>query len=304
MLHQDILDTAKNYLRPVRYNLAEVTLQTRIIAKPNRLAPSFMIIGAMKAGTTSLFSYLTQHPEITNPQFKEIHYFDYYWSRPHKWYLAHFPATDPHRPELIAGEATPGYLPHPKAAERLASRLPDTKIIVLLRNPVERAISHYFHEKRVGFETRTLAEAMHSKDAWITGNDLTVEEEREWIESIFKRRRSQTRHPDCILERVPMHRAYIARSLYADQLKQWFTHFKREQILIMDSHELFSEPRASYMKTLDFLGLDFFDIGPMKTHLAGKYDASIDPAVIDYLQETFSEPNQRLYNMLGVDYNW
>lgn len=113
-----------------------------------RALPDFLIIGGMKCGTSSLYNYLNQHPRLFRSNYKEIRYFshDEFYERGESWYRAHFPKAKKLPPGSLVFEASPDYLFRPKAAQRMASLLPDIKLIALLRNPTERAISHYFHD--------------------------------------------------------------------------------------------------------------------------------------------------------------
>jgi len=109
-------------------------------------------VGAQKAGTSSLYSYMVQHPQVLPAARKEIHYFDRHYDKGLRWYRRHFPLRARLSSERLSGEASPYYLFHPHAPRRIAETLPDARILMLLRNPANRAISHYFHEARVGRE--------------------------------------------------------------------------------------------------------------------------------------------------------
>jgi hypothetical protein len=132
-------ETAKNALMAYR------TATSRL-----RLLPNFIIIGSARSGTTSLYNYLVQHPGIAPALRKEVHFFDYNYQRGCSWYQGQFP-THPymhymqtiHRQAMITGEASPYYLFHPYVPQRVAQLLPEIKLIALLRNPIERAFSHY-----------------------------------------------------------------------------------------------------------------------------------------------------------------
>ena len=103
-----------------------------------RRLPDFLIIGAQKCGTSSMFAYLNQHPQMKLPDVKEIHFFDLNYSNGLDWYTSHFPpASLSHR--MVTGEASPYYLFHPHVPERVRLHCPDVKLVVMLRNPVDRA---------------------------------------------------------------------------------------------------------------------------------------------------------------------
>jgi len=132
----------------------------RTLSANYRSLPDFLIIGAQKAGTTSLLSYLGQHPNVTPGFNKEPRYFTSFFAQPLSVYRSNFPLQHAVLPERMTGEATPYYLFHPDVPERVQAVLPDVKIIVLLRNPVDRCISHYFHEKKYAHEDLSLQEAL------------------------------------------------------------------------------------------------------------------------------------------------
>ena len=111
-----------NLMWPVKHRAVLLRARIRMMEEGDRLKPSFLIIGAKKAGTTALFNYLIRHPEVASPLVKEIHYFDYNWVQPLAWYLAHFPRRGNVSPEMVTGEASPTYLPHPMLPSGLRLR--------------------------------------------------------------------------------------------------------------------------------------------------------------------------------------
>jgi hypothetical protein len=133
-----------------------------------RPLPDFLILGAQKAGTTALYAYLRWHPEITGPSWKEVSYFDRHYRRGLSWYRGHFPIGAGDR---LVGEASPGYLFHPLAPERVRATVPDAKLIALLRDPVDRALSHYHHEVALGREPLSFDEALEAEPERTRGED-------------------------------------------------------------------------------------------------------------------------------------
>ena len=108
------------------------------------MLPEFLIIGAQKSGTTSLYNYLTQHPMVGTAFEKEVRYFNNHFDKGLNWYKAHFPLRI-RSSQFMTGEGEPSYLPHPVAPQRVYELVPQVKLIVMLRNPVDRAFSHYQH---------------------------------------------------------------------------------------------------------------------------------------------------------------
>jgi hypothetical protein len=288
-------DWLKNYVRPQKRRAIEGYVWLRAQHPRERLKPAFLIVGVGKAGTTSLFEYLTSHPQIAEPLRKEIEYFSTHWHRPQAWYFAHFPRLDRVSPGVITGEASPGYVYDPEIPERIASVLPQAKIIVLLRNPILRAISHYYHDvnKKVVKRPRSLLESLA-----VEGMELQPELTKRLIGEV------QDRRPiDAPLDggRLPFY--YVRLGLYANFLPNWLRCFGRDRVLILKSEDMFVNPSEAYAQTLKFLGLDFFHLGSMEPHNAGNY-SKVDPIVLRYLSEIYADPNRRLYELLGVNLGW
>ena len=290
------------YVRVALRQARGVRLQLRMLNPRPRLAPSFLIIGAMKAGTTSLFRYLLAHPQVATPLTKEIHYFSFNSARPRDWYLAHFPRTRAFTPDRISGEASPAYLVHPDGPERVHAFSPAMRIIVLLRDPVARSLSHYFHEKTMGRELRPVDEALFAEEA-STSFSLRPREERPWYEALNgtpgRRRRSAA-----LLARCPMHLAYLTHSCYADHLPAWLRKFDRDQILLLRSEDLFLGPARELTKTIRFLGLDAWTPGPLTPQNVGTYPATVSPDTVSRLRAAFAEPNRRLRELVGNNMAW
>lgn len=294
-LYRDVLpDPIKIRLRPFK-NRAELALVwLRTVRRHERLKPSFFIIGAEKAGTTSLFRYLAKHPNVAEPLRKEIHYFQAAWTKPIDWYLGYFPRMDEVPTGSITGEASPSYLFHPEVAARVAKAFPDAKIIALLREPAARAISHYYHKtnKNAG-EKRDLIDCLIAEGLGID-RDLTSRLASDLGRSIERARKNAE------VLRPP---TYIRRGFYADQVVPWLRLFGPERVLILKSEDLFERPRDVYDETLAFLGLDPFDCGPLKPFNTGRY-GGVDPLVMRYLAQIYEEPNRRLRAMLGERFSW
>lgn len=185
--------------------------------------PTFLIAGAMRCGTTSLNAYLREHPEISVGQPKEVHFFDQNYERGIDWYLQHFPDADGSR---AVGEATPAYLYFPEVAERIATTLPEVKILLLLRDPVDRAHSHFWHNRSVGREELDFAEAIASEP-----------------ERLERNREYRARY------------SYLDRGRYGRQLENMLRYIPGERILVQTFDEITSDPTAVYRRTCRFLGV-------------------------------------------------
>ncbi|NEQ70187.1 MAG: sulfotransferase domain-containing protein [Symploca sp. SIO2D2] len=274
-------------LKHFKYTLA---VKSREATYSKRVKPSFIIAGAQKAGTTSLYYYLSQHRRIRASFKKEIHYFDGglnpeidTFQQGERWYRSHFPLKASMRLNQMAFEASPLYLHNPLSADRIASFDSNIKIIVILRNPVERAISHYFHEKRRGREKLPMTDA------------FAKEEER--LKSSLE---SQDFKSNAFI-----HCSYKSRGLYAEQLARYMKAFSRKQILVLESDTFFSKPSNTLQKIFKFLEIETeLPIENLKPRNVGNNRTKADPKIYDYLENYFRPKNQELYELLDETYCW
>lgn len=246
--------------------------------------PDFMIVGAQKAGTTSLYAYLTQHPQILSAKEKEVHFFDLNYDRGIEWYASQFPIARQHG--SITGEATPYYLFHPCVPKRIYNLFPKIKLIVLLRDPVSRAISHYYHEVRLGYEMLSLSDAIAQESARLHG-----ETEKLLSDSTYHSINHQ-------------HYSYLARGVYIEQLKYWMTLFPKEQFLILKAEDLYTKPKDIVSQVLEFLGLPDYALSNYEKYNSGKEKTDNNLAIVDQLYEYFHSYNQSLEKFLGIDFDW
>jgi hypothetical protein len=247
-----------------------------------RPLPDFLILGAQKAGTTALYAYLRWHPGLTGPAWKEVSYFDRHYRRGARWYRGHFPLRPGDR---VVGEASPGYLFHPLAPSRVKATVPEARLIALLRDPVDRALSHYHHEVALGREPLTFEQAIEAEPERTRG-----EEER------------LSREPD-YFSHTWWDYTYLARGRYAEQLERWLAVFPREQLLVLASDELAAEPGQTFARVLEFLGAPGHDLESYPRVYAQSY-GEMQPDTRRRLAEYFAEPNRRLYELLGRDFGF
>jgi hypothetical protein len=248
--------------------------------KGNRL-PNYIIIGAQRGGTTSLFHYLSENLSVSSPAKKELHFFSENYEKGLPWYRNHFPVKE----NTITGESTPYYLFHPLCAERIAKDVPDVRLIVMLRNPVSRAYSNYWLQVKQGREPFSFEEAIKAEEKRTAG-----EEER-----ILR---------DGNYNSLP-HRlySYLARGLYVLQLERYIQYFEKEKLLILKSEDFFSDPITTAKRTYEFLGLPTKDLKPIRPHNAIDYP-KMDPETRQMLSQYFRSYNEKLYSLLGVDFQW
>jgi hypothetical protein len=279
-----------------RLAMRAVRWSAQAYARPTarlRLLPSYLIIGAQRAGTTSLHRYLVQHPAVrTMLRTKGVHFFDTGYGRGMAWYASQFPTRAygwyvrrRRGLDLVTGEASPYYLFHPHVPYHVAEHLPHVKLIVLLRDPVARAYSHFQHETARGFETLTFEEA--------------IEAEPERLAGEVERMREDPRYNSF----AHQHYSYLGRGLYADQLATWRSLFPAEQLLVLGSERFFADPGRTFARVLEFLELPAFTPAAYERHNAYDY-RSMGEALHRRLVDYFREPNRRLYQALDDDFGW
>ena len=290
---------ARNALRPLRFRLRLARTAVRSARGHRGTAPGVLIVGAMKSGTTSLFSYLASHPQIRSPIVKEIDYFSYNWRRGPAWYHAQFPSAPA---DSITAEASSGYLPYPRAAERVKLALPDTRIVAVLRDPVARAISHYFHERRAGRESRPISEAIRAPEA-DRAISLPEDDEQAWY-SAFQGRWPGDRQARRLVAQHPINRAYVWFSRYADHLAPWVERFAPESMLILRSEDLFADPAGQTARVLSFLGLPVTSL-PVDAKVFNPGDgAGVDADTRAFLEQTLAVSTRKLPDLLGPQFRW
>jgi hypothetical protein len=246
-----------------------------------RRLPDFLILGAQKAGTTALYAYLRWHPQITGPSFKEVSFFDRHYARGERWYRAHLPI----RRSGIVGEASPSYLFHPLAPARVARMLPHARLIALLRNPVDRAFSHYQHEVALGREGLSFEDALAHE-----GERMDGELDR------MLRDPSYFSYPW-------WNYTYAARGRYAEQLERWLATFPREQLLVLFTEELAADTAGTYARVLDFLGVEARGLESYPRIFEREY-GGMEPSTRATLEDEFAAPNRRLEELLERDLPW
>jgi Sulfotransferase domain len=257
--------------------------------------PDFAVIGVGKGGTTFLYHLLTQHPLIERAAAKELHFFDNYFDLGIEWYRGCFPTprSDDER-TTITGEATPGYLFHPRAPERMAEVVPWARLITLLRNPVDRAYSAYHKDVRHGSKNnRTFEEAIGLVVA------AGARETRPLGEGSETAGREDRPGPDEDSE-------YLSKGVYVDHLLRWSKFFSEEQMLVLKSEDFFGDPVETLKIVLDFLGLPEWEPEPaqlQKKRNTRDYE-KMNPKTRRRLEKFFEPHNKRLYAYLGVDFGW
>lgn len=262
----------------------------------HRALPNFLIICASRSGNSALYSYLTSHPQVIRAFKREVEYFSHFYPRGTDWYRAHFPlkiaqgalARLGKERKVISGESSPFYLPHPCAAERIATTLPDVQLIVLLRDPVARAYSHYMHERIRGHEDLSFADAVATEGQRVVG-------EMEHMQS----------DPGYHSIRYCRH-AYVRLGEYVDQLKPYLMHFSRNRILVVKSEDLFTHPQTTLDRITEFLCLRKCAMDGFKKINSETYTPldDKDPGLARKLADHYRPYNATLCDQLGVNFQW
>jgi hypothetical protein len=259
--------------------------------------PDFIIIGAQRCGTTSLYDYLISDRQIVGALYKEVHFFDFKFHKGLNFYAEFFPTQlSPtilgrrisSRPFAV-GEASPYYLMHPDLPNRIATTLPHVKMIVCLRNPIDRAYSHFHHERNMRREPfPTFEEALAHEQVRLDGEEAKLATIPQYFSN------SHWRY------------AYKQAGLYDGYISKWLDFFPREQFLFVKSENMFKDPQSTVNDVLRFLGLDDnwrFDSKRFKIDSAN-YKDRINPGTYQQLQEYFAPHNERLGSLIGPEYRW
>jgi Sulfotransferase domain len=267
-----------------------------------RMLPDFLVIGAAKGGTTSLFRWLSEHPFIEPPSppwlrgvpMKEVHFFDYNHYRRPDWYRAHFPLTRDlasfereHGRAFLTGEASASYLSHRWAPERAKKLLPDAKLIVVLRDPVARAYSQFHMSRREGQEPfDSFEDAVAAEEERLRPELARVEADRRynsWPLGIW---------------------SYLLRSRYAEHLERWLDVFPREQFLFVKAEDLFGAPQAALDGVADYLGVPRHAAAELPRLKDGGRYRPLAPETRARLDDYFRPHNERLVTLTGIDFGW
>lgn len=284
------LDASVERLRPQLLRAADLIGQG---TRRQRALPGLLIAGGQRCGTTSMYKALVQQPAIFRPVWRKgVHYFDVAFEHDLDWYRGHFPlqaqldrSSRKHATRALCFESSPYYLFHPLAADRIAASLPEVKILVLVRDPVERAYSAHAHEQARGFEDLSFEQALEAEPARLEG-----EEER-------------LRRDPGYESKAHRHQAYRQRGEYAPQLERLAELFGRERVKVVDSHRFFETPQVVYSDVLDWLR-----VAATRTALFDRYNGrprlSMPEHLRRQLEEHFAPYDEMLEPWLGHQPTW
>lgn len=235
---------------------------------------SFLIAGVQKGGTTALYEYLAQQGGVRLSTVKEVHFFDdgaQDWARPdYRAYHASFDAVG----EGPCGEATPIYGYWPQSLERIAAYNPAMRFVLLLRDPVERAWSHWRMETARGVETAPFG--------WCI---------RQGRQRLFD------------AEPWGHHRefSYVERGFYAEQLERLYGLFPRDQVLVLRSEDLRDDPAPVLARVRRFIGADPAAAPePQAIHVGADTAVRLDPEDAEFLRAVYARDQARLRALTGM----
>lgn len=200
-----------------------------------RADPDFLIIGAQKSGTTSLYYDLAAHPKLTpNVGPKEVSFFTTYYRHGINYYRSYFPLK---KQNQFYFQTSPYYLFHPLAPFRVSHHYPNMKLIAILRNPVHRAFSHFNHQKLAGRESLAFQDALATEEERLAGEEERLKNDPDY--------------------RSASHRnfSYVTRGIYIHQIDRWLQRFHASQLLVLSSEEYFNQPENTLSKIYEFLGV-------------------------------------------------
>ena len=224
---------------------------------------------------------LFRSPQIFPAIRKEIYFWNYHHHRGLDWYLAHFPRLSTNE-NWITGEASPNYLEDRQAPDRLFQVFPNMKFIVLLRNPVDRAVSQYHHWVRLNREQQSLEAALELELKWLNLDAGYLQiDRRYWTETS----------------------RYLWRGLYIKFLQRWMNIFPRKQFLILRSEDFYSQPESTLTQVFDFLNLPSTSEMNLTPYNQGFYQPM--PEELRQQLHTFFTPyNQKLEAFLEINFHW
>jgi hypothetical protein len=270
--------------------------EAAILDPRDRPPPDFLVIGSKRGGTTSMWSYLSQHPGVL-PLFpraqkiKGTYFFDEGWDRGVTWYLSHFP-TRWHRNRVarrlgyrpVTGEASPYYLFHPLAPARAQAVAPDALVIALLRDPVERAFSHW-KERRNHTEDLSFEAALEAEGERTAGSEEHILADPHHIS--FPHR----------------HQTYVAQSRYAPMLRRWLDHYGTDQVLVEAAEVFYADPARFMRKVTDRLGLPELH-GVDFTPRNAEPSADMSPEARAFLESALRDDMRQTEELLGRSLPW
>ena len=255
---------------------------------PIRSLPDFIIIGTARSGSTSLYYNICQHPCVLSAAYDELGYFDSNFHLGLNWYRSLFPTLfskwilKQKKQFAITGEDTPFYIWNPLVAKRILKIIPNIKLIVLFRNPVDRAYSNYHLGVRAGSEKLSFEDAIQMELKKLDKINDEIEQD---------------------VDKYTTPRSYIAKGFYADQLKVWLELFSSEQLMIVSTEDLESNPQKTLDRIYNFLKIPKnHRLIPEKQKIAAY--PKMKNKTREFLIDLYKKNNAELFTMIGQKFDW
>lgn len=293
-----VRDIKEKSPRWVRDSADRLTRQFGLVTSGRRTLPDYLIIGTKRGGTTSLYNYMLRHPGVMRmfPASRDVKSTDYFFhrGRSESWYRSHFP-TETERGRLseelgyapVCGEASPYYCWDPRTASFVREVAPEVKAILLVRDPVKRAWSHYQERVQNGVEPLSFDDALRAEDDRLAGERERMEADPGYFSTAFD------------------WYSYRTRGEYLSQIQNWCAHFPREQLLVLRAEDLYGDTQVTFDQVCTFLGLPTVEMATQKKFNATWRTTDDTPeAARDRLTEHFEEHNARLEEFLGRRLFW
>jgi hypothetical protein len=272
------------------------------MTSPWRPPPDLLLIGTKRGGTTSAFRLLEDHPGFAplvpsarrlplRENMKGVHYFDSHSHRSAAWYRSHF-ASRPARAvrarragAAVTGESSPYYLFHPQAPARASALVPDVRLVVLLRDPVERTISHWAEQTRNGVETLPLVDALDAETERV-GDD-----------------HQRLARGEIATSWAHENQTYASQSEYTASLRRWLENYPAERLLVLYSEDLYRDPHGLLDRIHSFVGLPPHALSDVRVRNAAPRD-DVDPQIGRRLVDRFAPDVEALTALLGERPPW
>jgi len=267
---------SSSYHRFVKRGLSGITASSRVL-------PDFIISGTVRSGTTSLYYNICEHQSVLPDDYDEIGFIDSNYHLGINWYRSMFP-TEKEMERVkketnfaITGEDTPFYFWKKEAAERILKDIPNSKIIIIFRNPVDRAYSNY----HLGIRKKT--EKLSFEDA--------IDEEMNFLEKHSFR------------ESVDRRRSYLSKGFYENQIKIWFNVFPREKIHILSTEDMQKNPEKTLLKIFQFLGIPNYTLKNPQKQKSSEYK-KMDDKTREILLNFYKPHNEKFFQIIQERFDW
>ena len=267
---------SSSYHRFVKRGLSGITASSRVL-------PDFIISGTVRSGTTSLYYNICEHPSVLPADYDEIGFFDSNYHLGINWYRSMFP-TEKEMERVkketnfaITGEDTPFYFWKKEAAERILKDIPNSKIIIIFRNPVDRAYSNY----QLGIRKKT--ETLSFEDA--------IDEEMNFLEKHSFR------------ESVDRRRSYLSKGFYENQIKIWFNVFPRVKIHILSTEDMQKNPEKTLLKIFQFLVIPNYTLKNPQKQKSSEYK-KMDEKTRKILLDFYKPHNEKFFQIIQERFDW